>query len=142
MRRSPISPPGVIVRSVSPCPRGVILTWARTIGLALAVYVGSAVAGWLQGYLLNDVVQSTMLRMRAQVESAVNQLPLSYFDRQPRGELLSRVTNDMDNISQTLQQTSSQLVTSVLTVFGVLGMMFWISPLLALIALFTVPLSR
>ena len=82
-----------------------------------------------------------MLRMRADVEDKVNRLPLSYFDRQPRGELLSRVTNDIDNISQTLQQTMSQLLTSLLTVVGVLAMMFWISPLLALVALVSVPLS-
>ena len=73
-------------------------------------------SAWLQGYLLNDVVQGTVLRMRADVEDKVNALPLSYFDQQPRGELLSRVTNDIDNISQTLQQTMSQLLTSLLTV--------------------------
>ena len=83
--------------------------------------------GWLQGYLLNDVVQSTVFRMRADVEDKINRLPLSYFDKQPRGELLSRVTNDIDNVSQTLQQTMSQLLTSLLTVVAVLGMMFWIS---------------
>ncbi len=114
---------------------------AGILGLALAVYAASALAAWLQGYLLNDVVQSTMLRMRADVEDKVNCLPLSYFDRQPRGELLSRVTNDMDNVGQSLQQTMSQALTSVLTVIGVLAMMFWISPLLALIALVTVPLG-
>ena len=79
--------------------------------------------------------------MRADVEDKVNRLPLAYFDRQPRGELLSRVTNDIDNVSQTLQQTMSQLLTSLLTVVAVLSMMFWISPLLALIALVSVPLS-
>ncbi|HET7357075.1 MAG TPA: ABC transporter ATP-binding protein [Nocardioidaceae bacterium] len=109
--------------------------------LVLAVYVGSAVLAWVQGYLLNDVVQSTVRRMRAEVEEKVNRLPLSYFDRQPRGELLSRVTNDIDNVSQSLQQTMSQLVTSLLTVVGVLAMMFWISPTLALIALVTVPVT-
>jgi ATP-binding cassette, subfamily B, multidrug efflux pump len=114
---------------------------AAVLGIALAVYVASAVAAWLQGFLLNDVVQSTMLRMRSDVEDKVNRLPLSYFDRQPRGELLSRVTNDMDNIGQSLQQTMSQMVTSLLTVVGVLGMMFWISPTLALIALGVVPIG-
>ena len=79
--------------------------------------------------------------MRDDVEDKVNALPLSYFDRQPRGELLSRVTNDIDNVSQTLQQTLSQLLTSMLTVFAVLSMMFWISPLLALVALVSVPIS-
>jgi len=109
--------------------------------IVLAVYVASAVAAWIQGYLLNDVVQATVLRMREEVEEKINRLPLSYFDRQPRGELLSRVTNDIDNVSQTLQQTMSQLLTSLLTVVGVLSMMFWISPTLALIALVTVPLT-
>ena len=107
----------------------------------LAIYFGASLLGWLQGYLLNDVVQSTVRRMRADVEDKVNVLPLQYFDRQPRGELLSRVTNDIDNISQTLQQTMSQLLTSLLTVLAVLSMMFWISPMLALIALVSVPIS-
>ncbi|MCW2764515.1 MAG: transporter related protein [Nocardioides sp.] len=109
--------------------------------IVLAVYAGAAVLGWLQGYLLNDVVQNTVLRMRSDVEDKVNRLPLPFFDRQPRGELLSRVTNDIDNISQTLQQTMSQLLTSLLTVLAVLSMMFWISPMLALIALVSVPVS-
>jgi ATP-binding cassette subfamily B multidrug efflux pump len=113
----------------------------RVLLLALAVYVGSALLAWLQGYLLNDVVQHTVLRMRADVEDKINRLPLRYFDRQPRGELLSRVTNDIDNVSQTLQQTMSQLLTSLLTVVGVVAMMFSISPLLALVALVTVPVS-
>jgi ATP-binding cassette subfamily B protein len=109
--------------------------------VVLGVYVAAALLSYLQGYLLNDVVQSTVLRMRADVEDKVNRLPLSYFDRQPRGELLSRVTNDIDNISQTLQQTMSQLLTSLLTVVAVISMMFWISPLLAVIALVSVPLA-
>jgi ATP-binding cassette, subfamily B, multidrug efflux pump len=107
----------------------------------LAIYAAASVLAWLQGYLLNDVVQGTVMRMRSDVEDKVNRLPLAYFDRQPRGELLSRVTNDIDNISQTLQQTMSQLLTSLLTVLAVLSMMFWISPLLALIALVSVPVS-
>ena len=78
------------------------------------------------------VVQRAVFRLREQVEAKLSRLPLSYFDRQPRGEVLSRATNDTDNIAQTLQQTLSQIVTSVLTVVGVLAMMFWISPLLAL----------
>jgi ATP-binding cassette subfamily B multidrug efflux pump len=109
--------------------------------LVLAVYVAASLLAWVQGYLLNDVVQGTVLRMRAEVEDKVNRLPLSYFDKQPRGELLSRVTNDIDNVSQTLQQTMSQLLTSLLTVVAVLAMMFWISPLLALVAVVSVPLS-
>ncbi|HSV41456.1 MAG TPA: ABC transporter ATP-binding protein [Nocardioidaceae bacterium] len=114
---------------------------AGVLLLVLLVYVASSIAGWLQAFWLNDVVQDTVFRMREEVEEKINRLPLRYFDRQPRGELLSRVTNDIDNVSQTLQQTLSQLLQSLLTVVGVLVMMFWISPLLALIALIAVPLT-
>jgi ATP-binding cassette subfamily B protein len=113
----------------------------RVLLLVLAVYVASSALSWLQGYLLNDVTQSTVRRLRADVEDKVNRLPLSYFDRQPRGELLSRVTNDIDNISQTLQQTMSQLLFALLTVVGVLTVMFYISPVLAMVALVTVPVT-
>jgi ATP-binding cassette subfamily B multidrug efflux pump len=109
--------------------------------LVLAVYAAASVLGWMQGMVLNRVVQNTVYRMRQDVEDKINRLPLNYFDRSPRGELLSRVTNDIDNVSQTLQQTMSQLMTSLLTVVAVLGMMFWISPLLALVALVSVPVS-
>jgi ATP-binding cassette, subfamily B, multidrug efflux pump len=109
--------------------------------VVLAIYVGSALLGYLQGYLLNDVVQNTIFRMRSEVEDKINRLPLRYFDRQPRGELLSRVTNDIDNVSQSLQQTMSQMLNSLLTVIFVVGMMFYISPSLALIALVTIPLT-
>ena len=109
--------------------------------IVLAIYVGASLLAWLQGFILNTVVQNTVRRMREDVEEKINRLPLNYFDRSPRGELLSRVTNDIDNVSQTLQQTMSQLLTSVMTVLAVLVMMVWISPLLALVALITVPLS-
>ena len=114
---------------------------ATVLLVVLAIYVGSALLGYLQGYLLNDVVQHTIFRMRSEVEDKINRLPLRYFDRQPRGELLSRVTNDIDNVSQSLQQTMSQMLNSVLTVIFVVGMMFYISPTLALIALVTIPLT-
>ncbi|MGC4893261.1 ABC transporter ATP-binding protein [Micromonospora sp. DT31] len=113
----------------------------RVLAFAVALYVGASLLMWAQGWVLNGVVQRTVLTLRADVEDKLNRLPLPYFDKQPRGELLSRVTNDIDNVSQTLQQTLSQLLTSLLTVVGVLGMMFWISPLLALVALVAVPLS-
>jgi ATP-binding cassette subfamily B multidrug efflux pump len=109
--------------------------------VVLAVYAAASLLAWLQGFVLNTVVQNTVRRMRGDVERKINRLPLGYFDRSPRGELLSRVTNDIDNISQTLQQTMSQLLTSVMTVVAVLAMMFWISPLLALVALVSVPVS-
>ena len=107
----------------------------------LALYVLSSVFSWLQGYLLNGIVQRTVFALRAEVEDKIHRLPLRYFDGIKRGELLSRVTNDIDNVAQSLQQTLSQLLTSLLTVIGVLLMMFLVSPLLALIALVTVPLS-
>jgi ATP-binding cassette, subfamily B, multidrug efflux pump len=109
--------------------------------IVLAIYLGAAVLGWTAGWILNDVVQGTVRRMRSDVEDKVHRLPLAYIDRQPRGELLSRVSNDIDNVSTTLQQTLSQLLTSLLTVVAVLGMMFWISPVLALVALVSVPIS-
>lgn len=109
--------------------------------LVLSLYIFSSIFGWLQAYVLNDVVQGTVYRMREDIEKKINRLPLSYFDKTPRGELLSRVTNDIDNISQSLQQTLSQIVTSLLTVIGVLTMMLLTSPLLTLIALVTIPLS-
>jgi len=114
---------------------------ATVLGWVLALYLASSVFGWAQGWLLNGVVQRTVYTLRADVEAKLHRLPLRYFDGQPRGELLSRVTNDIDNISQTLQQTLSQLLTSVLTVVGVLAMMISLSPLLALIALAVIPLS-
>jgi ATP-binding cassette subfamily B multidrug efflux pump len=113
----------------------------RTLMLAAGLYVVSAVLAWLQAYTLAGVVQRSMYRLRVDVEAKVNALPLSYIDRQSRGDLLSRVTNDIDNLAQSLQQTLSQLLTSVLTIVGVVIMMFVISPLLALIAGVTVPLS-
>jgi ATP-binding cassette subfamily B protein len=109
--------------------------------LVLALYLGSFFLSWMQGYILNGVVQRTVFELRSEVEDKLNRLPLSYFDGAPRGELLSRVTNDIDNISTSLQQTLSQLLTSLLTVVGVITLMFVISPVLALIALVTVPIS-
>ncbi|TDO45441.1 ATP-binding cassette subfamily B protein [Kribbella sp. VKM Ac-2527] len=109
--------------------------------LVLGLYVGAFLLSWLQGYILNGVVQRTILDLRSEVEDKLNRLPLKYFDGAPRGELLSRVTNDIDNISTSLQQTLSQLLTSLLTVIGVVTLMFVVSPLLALIALITIPIS-
>jgi ATP-binding cassette subfamily B multidrug efflux pump len=108
---------------------------------ALALYAGSALLSIMAGYLLAGVIQRLMHRLRAEVENKVNVLPLSYVDKQARGDLLSRVTNDIDNVAQSLQQTLSQMLTSVLLLIGVAIMMFTISPLLALVALTTVPVS-
>jgi ATP-binding cassette subfamily B multidrug efflux pump len=112
-----------------------------TLLLALGLYVVSSLVLLLQGYLLNGAVQRSVRRLRDKVEAKIHRLPLSYFDRQTRGELLSRVTNDIDNVAQSLQQTLSQLLTSLLTVIGVTVMMFIISPVLAVIALVTIPVA-
>jgi ATP-binding cassette subfamily B protein len=113
----------------------------RTLLFVAGLYVVSSLLSFTQSFLLAGVVQRTMHRLRAEVEEKLNHLPLRYVDGQPRGDLLSRVTNDIDNVAQSLQQTLSQLLTSSLTVIGVLSMMVLISPLLALVALVTVPLS-
>jgi ATP-binding cassette subfamily B multidrug efflux pump len=113
----------------------------RVLLLAVLLYLAASVLSWGQAFVLNGVVQRTTYRLRSDVEDKLHRLPLSYFDGRPHGEVLSRVTNDIDNVQQSLQQTMSQLVTSILTVIGVLVMMVLISPLLALIALVTVPLS-
>ncbi|MGB4779564.1 ABC transporter ATP-binding protein [Microbacterium sp.] len=106
----------------------------------LAIYVASAVLTWVQGYVINVIMVRTMWRLRENVEAKINRLPLSYFDRVQRGELISRVTNDIDNITQTMQQSLSTAITNVLTVVGVLIMMFSISWQLAIVALVALPL--
>ena len=113
----------------------------RTLLLALALYLVAALLIWMQARLLNVVVQRTMVALRSDVEDKLHRLPLSYFDTRQRGEVLSRVTNDVDNISTSLSMTISQLLTSLLTVFAVLVMMLTISPLLTLLTVVTVPLS-
>ncbi|WP_419183531.1 ABC transporter ATP-binding protein [Serinibacter arcticus] len=112
-----------------------------TLAWVLAVYVGSSLLSWLQSRIIAIVVQQTMYRLRRDVSAKLGRLPLSYFDSTSRGDVLSRVTNDIDNLSQSLSQTLAQLVTSVFTVVGVLFMMFLISPVLAAVALVAVPLS-
>jgi ATP-binding cassette, subfamily B, multidrug efflux pump len=114
---------------------------AQILAVVLALNVGAAICSLFQGRLTARMVQRSVFGLRADVQRKLSRLPLSYFDRQPRGEILSRVTNDIDNLAQSLQQTLSQLVTSLLTIVGVLTMMFIISWQLALIALVTVPVS-
>ena len=106
----------------------------------LAIYIASAFLTWIQGYVINVIMVRTMWRLREEVEAKINRLPLSYFDRVQRGELISRVTNDIDNITQTMQQSLSTALTNVLTVVGVLIMMFSISWQLAIVALIALPL--
>ena len=113
----------------------------RTLIFALGLYVLSFILAYSQTFMLAGVVQRTMFTLRADVEAKIHKLPLSYIDRHSRGDLLSRVTNDIDNISQSLQQSLSQLITSLLTIAGVLIMMLALSPILAIIAIITVPLS-
>jgi len=106
----------------------------------LALYVAGALLTWAQGFVINVVMVRAMWRLREDVEAKISRLPLAYFDRVQRGELISRVTNDIDNITQTMQQSLSGALTAVLTVIGVLVMMFSISWQLALVALVSLPL--
>ncbi|MFE4453212.1 ABC transporter ATP-binding protein [Streptomyces sp. NPDC056796] len=108
---------------------------------ALLVYVGAGLLMLVSTRLSIRVINRVVFQLREDLQTKLARLPLSYFDRQQRGEVLSRATNDIDNISQTMQQTMGQLINSLLTIVGVLIMMFWISPLLALVALVTIPLS-
>jgi ATP-binding cassette subfamily B multidrug efflux pump len=114
---------------------------AQVLALAVIAYVLASLLAWAQAYIMAGVAQRTVYGLRREVEEKLARLPLRYFDSHAHGDLLSRVTNDVDNIATTLQQGLSQLLTSALTVIGVLAMMLWISPLLALISLITIPLS-
>jgi ATP-binding cassette subfamily B multidrug efflux pump len=113
----------------------------RVLWFVVALYAGAAVLGYIQSYVLAGIVQRTMYRLRESVEAKLNRLPLRYVDGQARGDLLSRVTNDIDNLAQGMQQTLSQLLTSTLMLVGTLVLMFVVSWLLALVALVTIPLS-
>jgi ATP-binding cassette subfamily B protein len=113
----------------------------RILALAALVYLLGAAFGWGQGFIMAGITQRTMYGLRREVEEKLARLPLRYFDSHPHGDILSRVTNDIDNLSTTLQQGLNQLLTSVLTIIGVMGMMFWISPLLAAVSVVTIPLA-
>lgn len=113
----------------------------RILLLTTALYVAASVLAWGQAHIVATLVQRTMQTLRAQVEDKLHRLPLSYVDSQPRGDLLSRVTNDIDNVSQSLQQTLSQMLTSAMSIVGVLGMMFYISWPLAIVAAVVIPVS-
>ncbi|WP_457138451.1 ABC transporter ATP-binding protein [Mycobacteroides abscessus] len=112
-----------------------------TLALALSLYLIAGMLAWVQARLLNVTVQRTVVALRTEVENKIHRLPLSYFDSRQRGEILSRVTNDVDNIQTSLQMSINQLLSSMLTLVAVLAMMLSISPLLAVITLATVPLS-
>lgn len=109
--------------------------------LAIGLYLLSSLFMWAQAYLMAGVTQRTVFHLRTLAEEKIGRLPLSYFDTQSRGDLLSRVTNDVDNISNSLQQGLSQILNSILTVVSILIMMIWISPVMALISLIAIPLS-
>jgi ATP-binding cassette subfamily B protein len=114
---------------------------ARTLALLAGVYLLSALFSWMQSYLMAGIAQRTIYRLRRQADEKLARLPLKYFDDHPRGDVLSRMTNDIDNISQSLQQSMTQIITSTLTIAGVLIMMLTISWLLALISVLVVPVS-
>ena len=113
----------------------------RLILIVLGMYLVAQLFMWLQGRVLNDLVMRLVFRLREDIEAKINRLPLSYFDRGQRGDLLSRATNDVDNVQQALQQAFASLVYSALTVIGIVGMMFWLSWQLALIALIALPVA-
>jgi len=110
------------------------------IGLVI-IYILAALFAWAQQYLMAGIAQRTVYSMRKEVDQKLGRLPLKYFDDNSRGDILSRVTNDIDNIANTLSQSATQIITAVFTIIGTLGMMFWISPLLASISLLVIPLS-
>ena len=122
--------------------RGIDFTQlGQILALAALVYLLAAALTWLLSYIMAGVAQRTVYGLRRDTEAKLARLPLKYFDSHPHGDLLSRVTNDIDNITTTLQQGLSQFLTSTLTIVGILAVMVWISPLLAAVALVTVPLS-
>ena len=109
--------------------------------MVLAMYVLSALFSWVQGFLMAGIIVRTVYRLRREVDDKVTRLPLKFFDDHSRGDVLSRLTNDIDNMQQTMQQVLTQIITSFLTLIGVLAMMFWISWELALISLVVLPVS-
>ena len=113
----------------------------RLLLIVLGMYVVAALFDWLQGRILNDVVMEIVYRLRERIEAKVNDLPLSYFDTRQRGDLLSRTTNDVDNVQTALQQAFASLIYAVLTLVGITVMMFWLSWQLALIAMIALPIS-
>ena len=127
--------------NITPGTGADITQLGRILALAALVYLLGAAFGWGQGFIMAGVTQRTMYGLRREVEEKLARLPLRYFDSHPHGDILSRVTNDIDNLSTTLQQGLNQLLTSVLTIIGVMGMMFWISPLLATVSVITIPLA-
>ncbi|MCM3116334.1 ABC transporter ATP-binding protein/permease [Neobacillus sp. MER 74] len=113
----------------------------QIIILLIGLYILSAIFAYIQQYIMAGVAQKTVYNLRKEVEEKLNRLPLKYFDSRTHGEILSRAINDVDNISTTLQQSLTQLITSVVTIIGVIIMMLSISPLMTLVVILTLPLS-
>ena len=118
-----------------------ITRMGQLLGVAALVYLVGSLFNYLQGFTMAGLTQRIVFTMRRDVETKMSRLPLGYFDSHPHGDVLSRVTNDIDNLTTTIQQGLSQLITSVLTILGVMGMMLWISPLLAVVSIVTIPLA-
>ena len=135
------SPLADVVASTNAVPGvGIDFGSLMTVLLALtALYLIATLLSWVAWYTMAGVSQRTVYRLRRDVDQKLARLPLKYFDTHPRGDTLSRVTNDIDNIANTLQQSLTQIITSFATIVGVLAMMFWISPLLAAISLLVLP---
>src|SRR5664280_3171849 len=135
------SPLADLVASTNAIPGvGIDFGALGTVLLALtALYLVATFFSWVAWYTMAGVAQRTVYRLRREVDQKLGRLPLKYFDTHPRGDTLSRVTNDIDNIANTLQQSLTQIITSFATIIGVLAMMFWISPMLAVISLLVLP---
>jgi ATP-binding cassette subfamily B multidrug efflux pump len=114
---------------------------AHVLLILLGLYIVSSIFIYIQQYVMAGVAQRTMYRLRREVDEKISRLPLKYFDSRTHGEIMSRAVNDMDNLSTTLQQSITQLITSVVTLLGVIVLMLTISPLLSLIVVLTLPLS-
>ena len=109
--------------------------------LTLALYLVSTLCSFIQGYLMTGVSQKTTYRLRKEISEKINRMPMNYFDTKPVGEVLSRVTNDVDTLGQSLNQSATQMIQSVTTLIGVLIMMLTISPLMTLVTLIILPIS-
>lgn len=113
----------------------------RILLIMLILYILSAIFAYVMGWIMAGVSTDISYRFRQEIAAKINRLPLSYFDKTTQGEVLSRITNDVDTINQTLSQSMTQIITSVITVVGVLIMMLSISWLMTLVALIVIPLS-
>ena len=114
---------------------------AHIVIFLMCLYVTSAIFSFVQGYIMTGVSQKLTYRLRKEISEKINRMPMNYFDTRTHGEVLSRVTNDIDTLSQSLNQSATQIITSFTTIIGVLIMMLSISPLMTLVALLILPIS-